>query len=62
MDLSGLLVSGIVVLNICISELLNSYSIAVVLFYTLLASCYIALALIPGTQGTNRYDDEDTTD
>ena len=70
MDLSGLLVSGIVVLDICISGLLNShsiavdhrYQIAVVLFYTLLAACYIALALIPGTQGTNRYDDEDTTD
>ena len=62
MDLSGLLVSGIVVLDICISGLLNSHSIAVVLFYTLLAACYMALALIPGTQGTNRYDDENTTD
>jgi len=62
MDLSGLLVSGIVVLDICISGLLNSHWIALVLFYTLLASCYVALALIPGTQGTNRYDDEDTTD
>jgi len=62
MDLSGLLVSGIVVLDICISRLLNSHWIALVLFYTLLAACYIALALIPGTQGTNRYDDEDTTD
>jgi uncharacterized membrane protein YhaH (DUF805 family) len=62
MDLSGLLVLGIVVLDIFISGLLNSHWIAVVLFYTLLAACYMALALIPGTQGTNRYDDEDTTD
>ena len=62
MDLSGLHVWWIVLLNICISDLLDSYLIAVGLFYTLLALCYIALALIPGTKGSNRYDDEDTTD
>ena len=62
MDLSGLHVWWIVILNICIAVLLDSYLIAVVLLYALLASCYIALALIPGTTGTNRYDDENTTD
>lgn len=62
MDLSGLHVSWIVVLNICMADLFDTYLIAVSLFYSVFAACYVALALIPGTQGTNRYDDEDTTD
>jgi len=62
MDLSGLHVWWFVVINVCVSSISESYVVVLGTFYTLLSAGHIALALIPGTPRTNRYDDEDTTD